>query len=63
MVHEWSSLKFQPYFSSTASNVGYSWSNDIMGDRNDHQLNTRWIQFGAYSAIFRTHDAGKYIFE
>ena len=56
--HRWSTLAFEVYFSSTASNVLYGWSHDIMGSKNDYQLNTRWIQFGAYSSIFRTHDAG-----
>ena len=56
--HEWDTLAFEVYFSSTASNVGIAWSHDIMGAKNNYQLDTRWIQFGAYSSIFRTHDAG-----
>lgn len=47
------------YFSSTAANVGYGfWSHDIEGPGNDHELYTRWIQFAAFSAVFRSHDRG-----
>jgi alpha-glucosidase (family GH31 glycosyl hydrolase) len=55
----WQSLAFQPYFSFTASNVGYGfWSHDIVGPYNNHELHTRWIQWAAYSGVFRTHDRG-----
>uniref|UniRef100_A0A6B2KX16 DUF5110 domain-containing protein n=1 Tax=Arcella intermedia TaxID=1963864 RepID=A0A6B2KX16_9EUKA len=55
----WSNLAYQPYFSFTASNVAYGfWSHDIVGPASDHELHTRWIQWGAYSAVFRTHDRG-----
>ena len=55
----WESLKFQPYFTAAASNVGYSWwSHDIgghmMGYRDD-ELAVRWIQFGVFSPIMRLH--------
>lgn len=56
----WKSLAYQPYFTSTASNVcfGY-WSHDIgghfSGDKQNPELFTRWIQWGALSPIFRTH--------
>lgn len=55
----WDSLDFQPYFTLTASNIGYGWwSHDIgghmMGYRDD-ELNTRWIQLGVFSPIFRLH--------
>lgn len=55
----WESLDFQPYFNSTASNVlfGY-WSHDLgghLGDNIDPELYVRWMQFGTYSAIMRTH--------
>jgi len=55
----WESLEFQPYFTVTASNIGYGWwSHDIGGhcggDRDD-ELNTRWVQFGVFSPIFRFH--------
>lgn len=55
----WESLAFQPYFTSTAANVGYGWwSHDIGGHQPgvvDPELYARWIQFGAFSPILRTH--------
>ncbi|HEU5402182.1 MAG TPA: TIM-barrel domain-containing protein [Terriglobales bacterium] len=55
----WDSLAFQPYFTATAANVGYGyWSHDIGGHMHgtrDPELYTRWIQFGAFSPILRTH--------
>ncbi len=58
-VISWDSLNFQPYFTATASNIGYSyWSHDIGGHMSgyrDDELNTRWIQFGVFSPIFRMH--------
>jgi alpha-glucosidase (family GH31 glycosyl hydrolase) len=55
----WPSLAFQPWFTATAANVGYAyWSHDIGGHMPgvvDPQLLTRWIQFGAFSPILRTH--------
>eukprot|EP01130_Rhizamoeba_saxonica_P000608 TRINITY_DN1056_c0_g1_i3.p1 TRINITY_DN1056_c0_g1~~TRINITY_DN1056_c0_g1_i3.p1 ORF type:complete len:918 (+),score=174.74 TRINITY_DN1056_c0_g1_i3:238-2991(+) len=57
--HSWDSLKYQPYFSQTASNVLYGyWSHDIRGLHTDYELSVRWVQWGSYSSIFRTHDAG-----
>ncbi len=55
----WSALDFQPYFTATASNAGYSWwSHDIgghqMGKRDD-ELYIRWLQFGVFSPINRLH--------
>jgi alpha-glucosidase len=56
---DWDSLAFQPWFTATAANVGYAyWSHDIGGHGPgviDPQLYTRWIQFGAFSPILRTH--------
>ena len=44
----WNSFAYQPYFSSTASNVGYGfWSHDIEGPGDDHELYTRWIQWAS----------------
>jgi len=58
-VSVWESLAFQPYFTATAANVGYSyWSHDIGGHMPgavDPELYTRWIQFGIFSPILRTH--------
>ncbi|MEO1129852.1 MAG: TIM-barrel domain-containing protein, partial [Planctomycetota bacterium] len=55
----WESLAFQPWFTSTAGNVGYAyWSHDIGGHQPgpvDDELYTRWVQFGAFSPILRTH--------
>lgn len=58
-VISWDSLNFQPYFTSTASNIGYGWwSHDIgghmMGVRDD-ELMARWVQFGVFSPINRLH--------
>ena len=44
---------FEVPFTSTSSNVLYSWSHDIRGAGSEFELNTRWIQWGAYSPIFR----------
>ncbi|HEY0592713.1 MAG TPA: TIM-barrel domain-containing protein, partial [Thermoanaerobaculia bacterium] len=70
-VSVWESLAFQPYFTATAANVGYGyWSHDIGGhmranlgakpvagaqDPGYPELYTRWIQWGAFSPILRTH--------
>ena len=55
----WESLEFQPYFTATASNIGYSWwSHDIgghMGGYRDEELMTRWVQLGVLSPINRLH--------
>lgn len=56
-------LAFQPYFTSTASNVGYGyWGHDLGGHAftdesivNDPELVLRWIQFGVFTPIFRSH--------
>lgn len=58
-VISWASLKFQPEFTATASNIGYGWwSNDIgghmMGSRDD-ELTARWVQLGVFSPIMRLH--------
>lgn len=60
----WESLEFQPYFTSTASNIGYTWwSHDIGGHRkgyHDEELATRWLQFGIFSPINRLHSSGPF---
>lgn len=57
----WESLEFQPYFTSTASNIGYSWwSHDIgghMGGVHDEELALRWFQLGVFSPINRLHSS------
>lgn len=57
----WESLQFQPYFTATASNIGYGWwSHDIGGHmcgyRNEH-LEARWYQLGTFSPINRLHSS------
>lgn len=58
-VSSWDSLDFQPYFTATASNAGYTWwSHDIGGHqqgKKDDELVTRWIQYGVFSPIMRLH--------
>ena len=58
-VSVWESLAFQPNFTATASNVCYGyWSHDIGGHLYGEispELYTRWIQFGVFSPILRTH--------
>ena len=58
-VSVWDSLAFQPWFTATAANVGYAyWSHDIGGHMPgavEPELFTRWVQFGSFSPILRTH--------
>ncbi len=55
----WKSLDFQPYFTTTATNVGYGWwSHDIGGHQGglqDDELYTRWVQLGVFSPVMRLH--------
>lgn len=57
----WSTLAYLPYFTATASNVCYGyWGHDIGGhnqivDRTDPELYTRWLQYGVFTPIFKTH--------
>jgi len=55
----WDSLAFQPYFTATASNVGFGWwSHDIGGHgagQEESELYARWIQYGVFSPILRIH--------
>ena len=62
----WESLEYQPEFTATASNVGYSWwSHDIGGHTSGYsngEIYTRWLQFGVFSPINRLHSSGdKYL--
>lgn len=58
-IISWASLQFQPYFTATASNIGYGWwSHDIGGHHRgvkDDELATRWLQYGVFSPIMRLH--------
>ena len=60
-ITTWDSLQFQPYFTSTASNIGYGWwSHDIGGHMmgyKDDEMMARWTQFGIYSPIMRLHSS------
>lgn len=55
----WKSLAYQPWFTATASNILYGyWSHDIGGHDPGPvtpELYLRWVQFGAFSPILRTH--------
>lgn len=57
----WASLDFQPYFTATASNIGYCWwSHDIGGHMRgykDDELTARWVQLGVLSPINRLHSS------
>jgi alpha-glucosidase (family GH31 glycosyl hydrolase) len=58
VVPSWDTLLFQPRFTATAANVGYGfWSHDLGGHTQepDPELYTRWLQWGAFSPMFRTH--------
>ena len=57
----WDSLDFQPYFTTTATNIGYGWwSHDIGGHMfgyKDDELEARWTQYGVFSPIMRMHSS------
>ena len=58
-VITWDSLRFQPYFTATASNAGYGWwSHDIGGHMHgvrDDEMTARWVQLGVFSPLNRLH--------
>ena len=55
----WKTLAYLPYFTLTASNVGYTWwSHDIGGHMqgtHDGELFLRHVQFGVFSPVNRLH--------
>ena len=59
----WPTLAYLPYFTATASNVNYGWwGHDIGGHMfhktqkaTDPELYTRWLQYGVFTPIFKTH--------
>lgn len=64
-------LAFEPYFTATASNVGYGyWGHDLGGHiaaeedmLNNPELILRWLQFGVFTPIFRTHASNHHLIE
>ncbi len=65
-ITTWKSLAFQPYFTSTSSNIGYGWwSHDIgghmLGNKDDDRL-IRWIEYGVFSPIMRIHSSNSPFF-
>ena len=66
----WEVLGFLPYFTATASNVGYGyWGHDLGGHMQrgqiptDPELYTRWLQYGVFSPLFKTHCTSSAIIE
>ncbi len=59
----WRVLSYLPYFTATASNVGYAyWGHDIGGHmqpkgvrKTDPELYTRWLQEAVFTPIYKTH--------
>ena len=60
----WDVLAFLPWFTATASNVGYGyWGHDIGGHmfhkedekKIDPELYLRWLQYGVFTPVFKTH--------
>lgn len=67
---EWPMLAYEPFFTATASNVGYGyWGHDIGGHMQhqkhltDPEMYTRWLQYGVFSPIFKTHATNSDIIE
>ncbi|QCB92378.1 glycoside hydrolase family 31 protein [Cellulomonas shaoxiangyii] len=60
-VVSWASLRFQPYVTATAANIGYGWwSHDVGGHMfgaKDDELATRWVQLGVFSPVLRLHSS------
>ena len=58
-VMSWASLKYMPYFTSNATNIGYTWwSHDIGGHYKgvkEDELYLRFLQFGVFNPINRLH--------
>ena len=60
----WEVLEFIPYFTATASNVGYGyWGHDIGGHMHPRgvtgptnpEVYTRWLQYAVFTPVFKTH--------
>ncbi|MBO5736222.1 MAG: alpha-xylosidase [Clostridia bacterium] len=55
----WRTLAYLPYFTATATNVGYTWWSHDIGGHNfgekSNELFTRHVQYGVFSPITRLH--------
>ena len=67
---KWEVLGYLPEFTATASNVLYGyWGHDLGGHMQDSdvptepELFTRWLQYGVFSPIFKTHSTSSAILE
>ncbi len=67
---KWEVLGYLPEFTATASNVLYGyWGHDLGGhwqpkeEPTDPELFTRWLQYGVFSPIFKTHSTRSALFE
>ena len=67
---KWEVLGYLPEFTATASNVLYGyWGHDLGGHMQDNdvptepELFTRWLQYGVFSPIFKTHSTSSAILE
>ena len=67
---KWEVLGYLPEFTATASNVLYGyWGHDLGGhmqredNPTDPELFTRWLQYGVFSPIFKTHSTSSAILE
>ena len=65
-VISWETLKYIPYFTSTATNAGYTWwGHDIGGHYKgikDDELYLRFLQFGVFNPFLRLHSSNALIF-
>jgi alpha-glucosidase (family GH31 glycosyl hydrolase) len=56
---EWATLRYLPYFTATASNIGYTWWSHDIGGHHFGQMNgelyVRHLQFGVFSPVTRLH--------
>lgn len=61
----WKMFDYEPYFTATASNIGYTWwSHDVGGHmlgEKDNELAVRWLQFGVFSPINRLHSTNSLV--
>ena len=67
---KWEVLGYLPEFTATASNVLYGyWGHDLGGHwekperPTDPEIFTRWLQYGVFSPIFKTHSTRSELFE